>query len=134
MTQDEATLLFANDAFYAAFVSADVHAMDALLAKKNPVSCIHPGAPILINRTIVMESWRSIFKGDEAPVVVPYEATAMVVGDMGWVTCLEQVGEAVAAATNIFVKEDGQWKMTHHQAGVTSARPKAVGARPKQTH
>lgn len=134
MTQDEATLLFANDAFYAAFVSADVDAMNAVWAKKNPVSCIHPGAPILINRTIIMESWRSIFKGDEAPVVVPYEATAMVVGDMGWVTCLEQVGEAVAAATNIFVKEDGQWKMTHHQAGVTSARPKAVGERPKQTH
>ncbi|MEG3618908.1 nuclear transport factor 2 family protein [Magnetovibrio sp. PR-2] len=134
MTQDEATLLFANDAFYAAFTSADMDAMDALWAKKNPVSCIHPGAPILINRTVIMESWRAIFKGDEAPQVVPYDATPMVVGNTGWVTCLEQVGEAVAATTNIFVKEDDQWKMTHHQAGITTAKPKGVGARPNQTH
>ena len=134
MTQDEATLLFANDAFYAAFVAADMDAMDGLWAKKNPVSCIHPGGPPLINRTVILESWRAIFKGDGAPEVTPYDATAMVAGGTGWVTCLEQVGDAVAAATNIFVKEDGQWKMTHHQAGVTSAKPKAVGERPAQRH
>ena len=134
MDQLEATLMFANDAFYAAFASGDFEAMDDLWAKSHPVSCIHPGAPIMLSRTVVLESWRAILEGNEAPSIQHLDATPMVVGEVGWVTCLERVGESMIAATNIFVREDGQWKMTHHQAGPTTQTPRDEDPRPTQAH
>ena len=51
-------ILFANDAYYAAFADGDPAAMDALWARRAPVSCIHPGQTALTDRAAIMASWR----------------------------------------------------------------------------
>ena len=40
---DRDTLLFANEAFYAAFNAADAAAMRRLWVAAGPCSCLHPG-------------------------------------------------------------------------------------------
>ena len=40
-------------------------------------------------------------------------------GEAAWVVCHEAVegGPPMLVATNLFAREDGGWKMVHHQAG-----------------
>ena len=45
--RDEAEVLFANDAFYNAFISRDIVALETLWASNAQVVCIHPGWPPL---------------------------------------------------------------------------------------
>jgi len=134
MDQREATLLFANDTFYAAFASGDFAAMDDLWAQNHPVSCIHPGGPIMLGRTVVLDSWQAILEGGQTPPIVHLDATPMIAGDVGWITCLERVGDTVVAATNIFARENDAWKMTHHQAGPTNASPQDSEPSAAQAH
>ena len=52
-----------------------------------------------------------------APVLSCAQAEAHVLGDVAFVTCHEVLREgARLAATNVFVRERGGWRMTHHQA------------------
>lgn len=109
-------ILFANDAFYAAFADGDPAAMDALWARRAPVSCIHPGQTALTDRAAIMASWRDILGAGPAtiravhPVVFPIK-------DAAWVTCHEILPNGTLIATNVFVREDGAWRMVHHHAG-----------------
>jgi len=132
--KDEPELLFANDTFYAAFANGDFAAMDALWTHTHHASCIHPGGPIIHGRTMLLESWRGILKGDHTIDITPHDATPMVVGDVGWVTCLECIGDSTLAATNIFARENGMWKMIHHQASPTDAHPEDDTPSPAQAH
>ena len=45
--RDEAEVLFANDAFYNAFISRDIVALETVWATNAQVVCIHPGWPLL---------------------------------------------------------------------------------------
>ena len=45
--RDEAEVLFANDAFYNAFISRDIVALETVWATNAQVVCIHPGWPPL---------------------------------------------------------------------------------------
>lgn len=110
-------ILAANRRFYEAFASADLGAMDDVWARAAPVSCVHPGWAALVEREEIMLSWRAILSG-EAPTELafgPAEAHAGV--DMAYVVCTETIGEAQLIATNVFVREDDDWKLVHHQAG-----------------
>lgn len=131
---DETEVLFANDAFYAAFGRGDFAAMEDLWARTLPVSCIHPGGPLMLSRTLVLESWRIILDDGQATVVTHFDATPMIVGPVAWVTCLERIGDNVLAATNIFAREKDAWKMTHHQAGPTQAVPKTQAPNPARAN
>ena len=131
MSAPEAEILFANEAYYTAFANGDVDAMDAIWAHATPVTCIHPGGPVIEGRDAVMESWVDILISGQTEGFECHDAKAHVVGDGGggevgswaWVTCLEVLGDGALATTNIFVRENGAWKITHHQACPTSARP-----------
>ena len=118
---DEQAVLFANEAFYRAFADGDESAMDAVWARSAPVACIHPGWAALAGREAVMESWRAILSNPNRPVIEMRGAGAYLYGDTAFVICYETVGKAWLAATNAFVREDGAWKMVHHQAGPTVA-------------
>lgn len=114
---DEEAILFANEAFYAAFRSGDLAAMDDVWAKQAPVACLHPGAVPIFEREIILGSWRDILAdpgvgklGFHSPKILSNAGTALVV-------CFETFGGNALAATNGFVKERGVWKMTLHQAG-----------------
>ena len=58
--------LAANRAFYHAFGSRDLGAMDRMWARTVPVLCIHPGWPPLLERNAVLSSWRDILRNPAA--------------------------------------------------------------------
>jgi hypothetical protein len=114
---DYVAVLFANDAFYLAFTSRDVEAMDAIWSQRPSVTCIHPGWELLSGREQVLESWEAILTSGHSPNVTCHEASATVLGETAYVVCYEELEGAYLMATNIFIREDNTWKLVHHQAG-----------------
>lgn len=121
---DRDTLLALNQAFYRAFTERDLPAMEALWAKQIPVSCIHPGWTALFGREAVMDSWTDVLRSPDGPSIRPRNERVILHGDVAVVLCEELLGEAVLAATNLFAREDGAWRLAHHQAGPV-AQPRA---------
>jgi hypothetical protein len=116
MTEKDA-VLSANLEFYRAFTTRDIDAMEALWARTVPVSCIHPGWAPLRERDAVIASWRNILANPDAPRLMCHDDDAVVYGTIAIVTCEEDLTGNTLAATNIFVREDGIWRIIHHQAG-----------------
>jgi ketosteroid isomerase-like protein len=117
MGDDEKRILAVNAAFYAAFAARDVAAMESLWARRAAVACIHPGWQPLRGRDVVLASWRGILTGGGAPPIQCDNAVVHLFGDAAFVLCTEQLPGVELVATNVFVREDGQWKLVHHQAG-----------------
>jgi len=116
--RDEAqALLAANHSFYSAFAEGDVDRMENLWATSVNVACSHPGAGPLHGRSVVMQTWTEILGSGGAPGIRCDDAKAVLLGDAGFVTCMECIGDARLTATNVFVREFGCWRMVHHQAG-----------------
>ncbi|MEX2650419.1 MAG: nuclear transport factor 2 family protein [Alphaproteobacteria bacterium] len=115
-------VLAANAAFYRAFAAGDFQAMDALWARRAPVACTHPGWRALIGRDAVLASWAAILSAPERPAIVCFAPHAVLLGETALVLCYEDVG-AWLAATNVFVREDGAWRMVHHHAGPARDAP-----------
>ena len=124
---DQSEVLAANDAFYAAFASGDGEAMDLVWARSAPVACCHPGWEPLNGRAQVLASLRAIF-ANGPPAIRCLEATVHLVGDVAFVVCIEQLPNGRLAATNLFVREQGRFRLAHHHAG-----PVAQQAQPKGT-
>jgi ketosteroid isomerase-like protein len=119
-------VLAANEAFYTAFATRDVDAMEALWAVEARVACIHPGWQPLHGRDAVLASWRDIMGNPSSPPIRCSDAVAHVLGSAAIVICTERFPGAELVATNVFVDEHGSWKLIHHQAGAV-ARPSAAG-------
>jgi len=117
MGNTTAEVLLANDAFYSAFAGRDVDAMDAVWARRASVACVHPGWPPLTGRDAVMASWRGILRGPGAPNIACTEAECHVLAESAFVVCIERLEGAALVATNVFVREDGAWRLVHHHAG-----------------
>lgn len=120
MDSRELEVLEANQAFYRAFAARDAEAMERLWASRHPVACIHPGWDVLDGREEVVSSWRDILAGN-APDISASRAEARVLGEAAFVTCHEVLAGGLLAATNVFVREDGAWRMVHHQASPVAA-------------
>lgn len=112
---DEAAILAANAAYYRAFSGGDFAAMRRIWAD-DKVSCIHPGWPALIGRQAILDSYREILRNPNQERIDPRQETVLAAGDEARVICVEFVGGAALAATNLFKRIDGAWRMTHHQA------------------
>jgi len=119
----EEDVLAANEAFYRAFNQKDPEAMDDVWARSQPVSCTHPGWNLLSGRDRVMESWRGILTNPSQPKIMTGGSTVHFYGDAAVVLCRELVAGAPLAVTNIYVLEDGAWKLVHHQSGPVSYSP-----------
>jgi ketosteroid isomerase-like protein len=130
---DDANVLAANAAFYAAFAERDVAAMERLWATQHQAACIHPGWGPLHGRDAVMESWRRILGSANAPKIACQAPRAYVMGEIAFVLCFEAVPGGHLIATNIFVRENGEWRMVHHQASPTNDAPPAPGPESKTT-
>jgi ketosteroid isomerase-like protein len=126
----EAEVLAANQAFYDAFLRGDLLVIEALWASRAPVACIHPGWSALHGRAEVIESWRAILGGGSGPEVRCTHPRAAVIGDSAYVICGESIEGAELVATNLFVREDGAWKLVHHQASPVHRR---ADPRPRST-
>jgi ketosteroid isomerase-like protein len=119
--RDEDRVLAANAAFYHAFAAKDADAMAALWARRAPVACIHPGWHALRGRDAVLASWRAILGGPGAPPIRCADPVAHVLGDSAFVICIESIPAVRLIATNVFVREDGEWKIAHHHASSAAA-------------
>ncbi len=126
---DEEQVLFANEAFYAAFASADLDAMTGLWARDVPVSVVHPGAGAIMGHGPVIASWHDILDGQEAFDIACHAAEARLLGDTAMVLCYERVGTYRLVATNVFVRQHVGWRIAHHQSGATNEFPATPGAR-----
>ena len=47
----------------------------------------------------------------------------LLYGDTALVLCEEELDGGTLVASNLFVREDGAWRIAHHQAGQLVARP-----------
>jgi ketosteroid isomerase-like protein len=126
-TADKDAVLAANLAFYGAFTTQDETAMERLWARRAPVTCTHPGWPPVCGREAVMESWRSILTNPDAPHVMCHDDIAFLHGPVAIVLCEEELSGGSLSATNVFVKEDGEWRLVHHHASPLIARGAARG-------
>jgi len=116
MTGSELEVLEANEAFYRAFAAHDFEAMASLWAERHPVACSHPGWDVLDGRAEVLASWRAILGSPSPPTVACALAQAHMLGEVAYVTCKEILPGGHLAATNLFAREGGRWRLVHHQA------------------
>ena len=115
-------VLAANEAFYNAFRNADFEAMEALWSRNRKVSVYHPNWPGIGDRDAVMESWYRILVSGDPPQIKAYAPTVIMTGRTALVICQEDLASTQLIATNVFVLEDGEWRMTNHQASRLPAR------------
>lgn len=118
-------LLAANVAFYDAHERRDLDAMRAVWEHSERTVCIHPGWPILRTWPMVEESWRRIFEGPGRNQFILTDEAVVVDGDVGWVTLEENLVDGgntgTVAATNLFVRTAGGWRLVvHHGSPVMS--------------
>ncbi len=109
-------VLNANLDFYRAFNDRSVKAMEALWATAASILCVHPGWGPLAGRDPVIQSWRAILANPDAPHVMCHDDRAFLYGDLAIVQCEEELETGHLVATNMFIRENGAWKMIHHQA------------------
>lgn len=119
----QGAVLAANEAFYRAFATRDLTAMDRVWARAVEIACVHPGWAPLYGRDAVMESWAGILGNPDSPDIRCLEAQAAIHGEIATVVCYEAIERGYLVATNLFMREDGVWKLFHHQAGPTASQP-----------
>ncbi|MBL9025391.1 MAG: nuclear transport factor 2 family protein [Myxococcales bacterium] len=125
MSRDEAEVLAANEAFYAIFASRDLTAMEQLWARNLGITCIHPGWSPLQSRASVIGSLRGILDNPTSPKIRCVEPRVHLLGETAYVICFEVFSGSRLVATNVFAREDGEWRMVHHQAGPVATSDEA---------
>jgi hypothetical protein len=116
-------VLRANRAFYEAFESRDLNAMSDLWEHSDRVSCTHPGWGRLEGWAAVSASFYALFDGPAPIQFILTGESAEIVADTAWVSVDENIlGEdagATAAGLNLFVRQNGDWRMVvHHSSQV----------------
>lgn len=123
MTSPFAAVLFALEAFYQAFASRDLDAMDDLWDTQGPVSCIHPGWHPLSGRAEVMAAWQAILANTNTPKAEMVDVALHQHGGVVVATGFERIEGHHLAVTNVLVERNGRWLMVHHQAGPVAVQP-----------
>jgi hypothetical protein len=113
----QTAVLEANERFYQAFNTKDLALMDVVWAREHAVTCVHPGWNLLEGRQDVLESWRNILANPNQARIVAGGANVTLIGDLAIVVCRELVAGSPLIATNLFVMENGEWLLLHHQSG-----------------
>lgn len=123
---DVASVLAANEEFYAAFEAADLDAMSDLWAHDDRVSCVHPGWSPLRGWGAVAGGWAALFGGPERLQFILTGTRCVVEGDLAWVTGQEDIlgpRAASVASLNLFHRgDDGSWRMVAHHGTAVADR------------
>ncbi|MDA0229648.1 MAG: nuclear transport factor 2 family protein [Proteobacteria bacterium] len=115
--RDEQAVLQANQAFYTAFATRDLAAMEQIWAHEATICCIHPGWAPLVGRAPVIESWAAILSDPGAPEISCGDASAILHHQSALVMCHEYLPQGHLLASNFFVLENNAWHLVHHHAG-----------------
>jgi hypothetical protein len=111
-------VLAANQRFYDAHEQRDVEAMSEVWDHSEEAICVHPGWPILRTWPLVDDSWRRILSGPGRNQFILTNISVNGSGEVAWVTLDENLVQGSAtgtiAATNVFVRREGQWLMVLH--------------------
>jgi len=110
-------ILEVNRAFYDAFAAGDFLTVKQTWSRSHQISVIHPGSVALHGYEAVMASWELIFENSGSHDIKCINERVYLAGESAYVVCNEVFPEGQLVATNIFVIEDGRWRMVHHQAG-----------------
>ena len=70
----------------------------------------------------MVESWRNILANPGSPRIACYDERVFLYGDAALVICEEELEGGTLIASNWFVRENGAWRIAHHQAGQLAAR------------
>ena len=125
---DLAEVLAANARFYEAFRSGDMVQMDMLWSQRDSVSVYHPNWPGITGRLEVMTSWHQVMVLSEPPAIFARDTFVVREGNAAIVFCTEDVDGHQLTASNVFVNEDGLWKLTcHHARPLPKAGDDGVG-------
>jgi hypothetical protein len=121
-TSDERTeaVLAANRSFYRAFRDRDMEVMERLWAETVDLVCVHPGWEALTRRKEVIESWRGILESPDSPPIRCQDESVRFVADTAIVVCIEMIGDRALVATNLFLNENGTWRLALHHATPTA--------------
>lgn len=107
----------ANENFYSAFRSGNLAAMAAIWGRGDHVQCIHPAAGCIAGRDSVLQSWKLVLSTGRMSIQLE-DVRIFANETNGYVTCVEVIeaddSQGRIAATNIFEKQDGKWKIVHH--------------------
>ncbi|MEU6987005.1 nuclear transport factor 2 family protein [Streptomyces sp. NPDC046324] len=133
---DTAAVEAANTAFYEAMERGDFEEISTLWLDDGatPISCVHPGWPVLSGRGEVLRSYALIMANTEYIQFFLTDVKVSLAGDVAVVTCTENilsggpaedgaelgplVGQLVVA-TNVFRRTFEGWKIwSHHGSPV----------------
>ena len=121
----------ANQAFYQAFETLKIEAMEQVWAKDADIQCGHPGWRMLRGWGPVMESWKRIFENTPSMQFTLTDVKVEVRGELAWVTLYENLnstieGQNYSAAIltiNMFQKTSEGWRMILHHGSSVSQPP-----------
>ncbi|MFQ6029567.1 MAG: nuclear transport factor 2 family protein [Dehalococcoidia bacterium] len=121
---DIEALKMVNQQFYEAFGALDLQKMEEIWVDSERALCVHPGWPPIVGWEPIKESWRRIFDNTTLMHFNIHYVSAMVHGDSGWVTCVENISSVLQGradnfgilATNIFHNTPQGWRVVAHHA------------------
>lgn len=131
----------AEAAFYEALESADLDAMMAVWAEDEEIVCVHPGGPRLAGFEQVRGSWAQILaSGQRLKVQVTHQVvlSSMMLAIHSVHENITVQGEsrprAAVAATNVYLRTGGGWRMILHHGSPTPPEARAPADAPKILH
>ena len=109
----------ANDYFYKAFAEANIKKMETIWATQSLICCIHPGGKPLFGRKNVIESWRTILSSYDQFKISYTNERLVVEKDTALLVCTEILDAGVVFASNMYTKENTEWRLLHHHGGLS---------------
>jgi len=131
MLADEALVVAAHEAYFGAFSKSDPSPMGTIWARGTEGTCIPPGWEALHGRGEVMASFQAILASPNAPPIKAARASVTLLGQTAFIVCTESIDGTELVATNLFVLEDGAWKLALHHAGPVARRNEPPRKTPK---
>lgn len=135
MSPAEESIAAANLAFYKALEARDLGRMERVWMQEESTSCIHPGWHRIDGWTEIRRSWQNIFASSRPWTVSCEQVRVSCEGELAWVTCVEAISpfgaegaDATARmqATNVFRRDNGEWRMIHHHASPSRTEESAA--------
>lgn len=131
----------AEAAFYEALETADLEAMMEVWAEDEEIVCVHPGGPRLAGFEQVRTSWAQIL-GSGQRLKVHLSNQVVLSGMMLTIHSVhenilvqgEQRPRAPIAATNVYLRTGGGWRMVLHHGSPAPGEARAPAESPKILH